>query len=111
MDWSDQALVGFLAEAGFSLAGRVVLSRDTGELAELQSGDSSPADPVEIDHSAPEGDDADALSRDKIPVRSMTEQDINAIISIDRKTAGRDRSAYYKRKQHEVLHQSGVRVH
>lgn len=110
VDWSDQALVGFLAEADFSLAGRVVLSRDTGELPELQPTDNSAVDPVEIDHSAPEGDDADALSRDKVPVRSMTEHDIDAIISIDRKTSGRDRSAYYRRKQHEVLHQSGVRV-
>jgi ribosomal protein S18 acetylase RimI-like enzyme len=110
VDWSDQALVSFLAEAGFSLAARIVLSRDTSELPVLRPlGDSAP-DPLEIDHSAPEGDDPDALSRDIVPVRSMTEADIAAVISIDRKTSGRERSAYYRRKQHEVLHQSGVRV-
>ncbi len=108
VDWSDQSLLSFLREAGFSLAGRIVLSRDTGEISAPET--SREVDPVEIDHSSPEGDDFDALSRDIVPVRSMTDEDINAIVSIDRKTSGRDRSAYYKRKQHEVLHQSGVRI-
>ena len=108
VDWSDQSLLSFLRESGFDLAGRIVLSRDTDEIAAPEM--APEADPVEIDHSSPEGDDFDALSRDIVPVRSMTEKDIDAIVSIDRKTAGRDRSAYYKRKQHEVLHQSGVRI-
>jgi ribosomal protein S18 acetylase RimI-like enzyme len=110
VDWSDQSLVSFLAEAGFRLAARMVLTRDTGELPALQPANDSAVDPIEIDHSAPDSDDADALSRDIVPVRSMEEADIDAIISIDRKTAGRDRSAYYRRKQREVLQQSGVRI-
>ncbi len=112
VDWSDQSLLSFLGEVGFSLADRIVLNRDTVELpvSQLAMVPKSEIEPVEIDHSSPDGDDYDALSRDLVPVRSMTEEDIDAIIAIDRKTSGRDRTAYYKRKQHEVLHQSGVRI-
>jgi len=107
--WSDPAMVTFLNHAGFTLAPRLVLTRDTSPI--LLEEEAEDVDEVlEIDHSAPEGDDPDALSHDRILVRSMAEADLDAIIRIDRKTTGNDRSAYYQRKQHEVLHQSGVRV-
>ncbi|MBF0334372.1 MAG: GNAT family N-acetyltransferase [Alphaproteobacteria bacterium] len=64
----------------------------------------------EANFSDPSGDDFEALSRDRIPVRSMVEADLPAIIAIDRKITGRDRGAYYRRKLAEVLEQSGVRV-
>jgi len=62
------------------------------------------------DYSDPSGDDFEALSRDKVPVRSMVEGDLQAIIRLDRKITGRDRGAFYQRKLTEVLHESGVRV-
>ena len=71
---------------------------------------SQPDAPNELDFSSPQGDDYDALSRDRIPVRSMTEADLDALIAIDRRTSGLDRSAYYSRKQREVMHEAGVRV-
>lgn len=64
----------------------------------------------ELDYSDSSGDDFEALSRDKVPVRSMTEKDLPAIVGIDRKITGRDRTAYYKRKLAEVMRESGVRV-
>lgn len=64
----------------------------------------------EVDFSDPSGDDFEALSRDIVPVRSMEERDLPAIIGIDRKITGRDRSSYYKRKLAEALNESGVRV-
>lgn len=64
----------------------------------------------EVNFSDPSGDDFEALSRDRIPVRSMIEADLPAIIAIDRKITGRDRTPYYRRKLAEVLEQSGVRV-
>ncbi|MBF0304659.1 MAG: GNAT family N-acetyltransferase [Alphaproteobacteria bacterium] len=64
----------------------------------------------EANFSDPSSDDFEALSRDRIPVRSMVEADLPAIIAIDRKITGRDRGAYYRRKLAEVLEQSGVRV-
>lgn len=64
----------------------------------------------EADYSDPSGDDVEALSRDPIPVRSMTDADLPAIIGVDRKITGRDRSPYYRRKLAEMLRESGVRV-
>lgn len=64
----------------------------------------------DLDYSAPSSDQSDALSRDRIPVRSMVEADLPTIIAIDRKITGRDRSAYYRRKLAEVLTESGIRV-
>ena len=64
----------------------------------------------ESDFSDPSGDDFEALSRDRIPVRTMTAGDLAAIIAIDRKFTGRDRHASSQRKLIEVLEDSGVRV-
>ncbi len=66
--------------------------------------------PDEVDYSSPDGDDFEALSRDRVPVRSMTDADLDALIAIDRRATGQDRSAYYARKQREALRESGVRV-
>lgn len=69
-----------------------------------------PAAQQEVNLSDPSGDDYEALSRDRIPVRSMTEADLQNVIATDRKITGRDRSAFYKRKMAGVLRESGVRV-
>ena len=67
-------------------------------------------EPAELDFSSPQGDDFDALSRDRIPVRSMTEADLEALTAIDRRATEQDRSAYYRRKHRETLYEAGVRV-
>jgi ribosomal protein S18 acetylase RimI-like enzyme len=67
-------------------------------------------DPGEIDYSGTAGDDFDALSRDRIPVRSLHEDDLAALVAIDSKATRRNRSAYYARKLDEVMQESGVRV-
>jgi ribosomal protein S18 acetylase RimI-like enzyme len=64
----------------------------------------------ELNLSDPSGDDFEALSRDRIPVRSMTEADLSSVVAIDKKITGRDRTAFYKRKMAEVLRESGIRV-
>ncbi len=108
VDWRAHGLAGFLGEAGFALAPRIVLTRDTGKLQPRDA----PLRPAsgEIDHSFPDGDDPDALSLDRVPVRSMQAADLDAIIAIDAKASGRDRPAYFRRKQDEALNQSGVRL-
>lgn len=79
----------------------------------------SPADPeispqrrdADIaDHSDRGGDDYVALARDRVPVRSMQEADLEAIVRIDRKLTGTDRGQYYRRKLEEVMVESGVRI-
>jgi ribosomal protein S18 acetylase RimI-like enzyme len=85
-DWSDQAMTGFFASAGFRISGRLVLERA-------------------LDVSGEED-----LPWEELPVRSMSEADLAAIVRLDRKITGRDRAAYYARKAVEALQHSGVRV-
>lgn len=65
---------------------------------------------AEIDYGRPEAPDFGPLARDRIPVRSMVETDLRAIVAIDRRITGRDRAGYFERKLAEVLHQSDVRA-
>lgn len=67
-------------------------------------------DPLEIDYSDPGADDFEALARDRVPVRSMTPDDLSALIAIDRRITGHERSAYYERKLAETMDESAVRV-
>ncbi|MCP5075574.1 MAG: GNAT family N-acetyltransferase [Rhodobacteraceae bacterium] len=107
IEWAQQKMVGFMAHEGFALAPRVVLNRGTSDiplaLDEMEQDD-------ELDYSSPDGDDKNALSNDKVPVRTMSDNDLAKIILIDTANTGQDRSDYYARKQHENLHQSGVQV-
>jgi len=63
----------------------------------------------EIDYGKP-APDFGPLARDRIPVRTMVENDLRSLIAIDRRITGRDRSAYLRRKLAEALHESDVRV-
>ena len=65
---------------------------------------------TELDFSSPISDDFESLSRDRIPVRSMTEADLDRLITIDRRATSQDRTTYYQRKLREALNESGVRV-
>lgn len=67
-------------------------------------------DPDELDYSMPRPTDFAELARDRIPVRSLRESDLKALIAIDRRITGRDRSRYFERKLDEALHESDVRV-
>jgi len=67
-------------------------------------------DAQEIDYGKPPGADFGPLARDKVPVRSMNEGDLRALVAIDRRITGRDRTPYFERKLAEALHESDVRV-
>ena len=67
-------------------------------------------DPKEVDYSLPAPTDVGELARDRIPVRSMREADLKALVAIDRRITGRDRSAYFERKLAEAMHELDVRV-
>lgn len=64
---------------------------------------------AEADYSAG-SDEFDALSRDRFPVRSMAEGDLEAIVRIDAKITGRDRSRYLEAKLAEAMFDSGIRI-
>jgi ribosomal protein S18 acetylase RimI-like enzyme len=65
---------------------------------------------AELDYSGPSADDFESLSRDRVPIRSMTSADLAAILHIDRRVTGRDRQSYYQRKLAEAMGESAVRV-
>ncbi len=65
---------------------------------------------AEINYGAPAAADFGPLARDLIPIRSMVEGDLHALVAIDRRITGRDRSAYFERKLEEALRESDVRI-
>jgi len=110
VDWANAGVLGFLAGAGFQLSPRLVLMRSTEEIPPELVEDPQDDGIEELDYSSPDSDDFTALSRDRVPVRSMVEGDLRKIISIDAANTGAERTEYYTRKQRESLHESGVRV-
>jgi ribosomal protein S18 acetylase RimI-like enzyme len=86
VDWSVHGMTAFFAAAGFRLAPRVVLERSLERPAE------------------------DERTFEELPVRSMAETDLPAIVRLDRRVTGRDRTSYLARKAGEVLKESAVRV-
>lgn len=67
-------------------------------------------DTAEINYGGPPAPDFGPLARDRIPIRAMAEGDLRALVVIDRRINGRDRSAYFEQKLEEALHESDVRV-
>jgi ribosomal protein S18 acetylase RimI-like enzyme len=65
---------------------------------------------AEVNYSGKPAADFGPLARDKIPVRSMAEGDLRALVAIDRRITGRDRAAYFQRKLADALTESDVRV-
>lgn len=90
VDWANRRMLGFLSSAGFRLSPCRIIERDTSPLRE-DTGDQT-------------------LSRDRVLVRSLKQDDLAAVIRIDGKLTGRDRSAYYGAKFREMLVESGIRV-
>ena len=67
-------------------------------------------DDAEVDYGKPAAPNFGPLARDRIPVRAMKDGDLAALIAIDRRITGRDRSGYFAGKLEEALHESDVRV-
>ena len=65
---------------------------------------------AEINYSGEAAPDYGPLARDRIPVRSMAEGDLRALVAIDRRITGRDRADYFQRKLTDALTELDVRV-
>jgi len=105
-DWGSPAMIRFFSSAGFRLAPVQILERDTSPLREeVGSARAFPRSPMRGG-----GEFQETLSRDRVPVRSLKEDDLAAVARIDRKLTARDRSAYYAAKLREMLTESGIRV-
>ncbi|MGZ8430276.1 MAG: N-acetyltransferase family protein [Candidatus Deferrimicrobiaceae bacterium] len=109
VDWGTPAMIRFFSSTAFLLAPVQVLERDASPLREeTREFESVGADARSRMRAG--GDYYETLSRDRVPVRSLSEDDLAAVVRIDRKLTGRDRSAYYAAKVREVLTESGIRV-
>lgn len=86
-EWTAHGMAAFFAATGFRLSPRIVLERTLERLS-----------------------DEELAEEDEVPVRSMTERDLPAIVRLDRKHTGRDRTAYLTRKAREVLRESAIRM-
>lgn len=67
-------------------------------------------DAAEINYGKPPAPDFGPLARDRIPIRTMVESDLRAVVAIDQRITGRSRSVYFEQKINEALHESDVRV-
>jgi len=109
VDWGSPAMIRFFSSAGFLLAPVQVLERDASplreEIREIGSAGADARSPTRAG-----GNYYETLARDRVPVRSLSEDDLATVVRIDRKLTGRDRSAYYAAKFREVLTESGIRV-
>ena len=109
--WTNRPMTSFFAGAGFQLAESRIIERDTSLLRE----DVAEVTTIRMDskwqvHSSAGGNDYDTLNRDRVLVRSFRPEDLAAVVRIDGKLTGQDRSAYFAVKSREVLHDSGIRV-
>jgi GNAT superfamily N-acetyltransferase len=84
--WREHGILRFLDAAGFELAPRRILEMAVGR---LPVDDSDVAPPL---------------------VRNLREGDLPALVRIDERITGRDRSDYLRRKVDEVLHESAIQV-
>ncbi|MGO9483780.1 MAG: GNAT family N-acetyltransferase [Rhodomicrobium sp.] len=98
LHWREQPLIQFFAAAGFELSPRVVLDRTCAR----QDREIAPGEVRE--------DGQDDLPRDRVPVRTLQAADLPAVVAIDRRITGRDRTAYYRHKFDEVLNGTGIRL-
>jgi ribosomal protein S18 acetylase RimI-like enzyme len=114
--WKDHAMLGFLDHAGFELGSTQMLDCEV-HSGRIGGGD---ADKIlapeahrlsaEIDHSAPQANDFEALARDRAEVRSLERADLEEIVRIDRRIMSRDRSAHIGHLVDEAMHDSAIRV-
>jgi GNAT superfamily N-acetyltransferase len=114
--WKDHGMLGFLDHSGFEL-GSVQMLDCAVHAGRIGSGDAekvlAPGHhrlSAEIDHSAPEANDFEALARDHADVRSLAREDLGEIMRIDRRIMDRDRSAYISHIMDEAMHDSAIRV-
>ncbi len=97
--WNDHQMLAFLDHEGFTLADNQVID------CKVHMGRLTP--PSESDD---DDDDGDTLERDLADVRTLTRDDLPAIVRIDAKLTGRERSDYIRRKVEDALGDSDIAI-
>lgn len=114
--WNNHRMMGWLDNAGFTLAPNHVVDCPVRGGEYVQERDDPVSMPVgegpahEVNFGAPEGNDFERLARDNADIRPMSAVDLADIVRIDRGITGRDRRAYIEHKLGETLADSAIRV-
>jgi ribosomal protein S18 acetylase RimI-like enzyme len=111
--WNDHAMLRWFDAMGFALSADRIVDCAVGAGAyrpERDDASAAPAGGGEVDYSAPAGNDFEKLARDTADLRSMTAEDLPAIVRIDRLLTGRDRAGYMGAQLAESLDDSAIRV-
>lgn len=116
--WRNHAIMHFLDHAGFELGNNLIvdcpvhhhrLSAHEGDKV-LAPSHLSGFSTSEVDYSSSDGNDFEALARDKVDVRTLKADDIDDIIRIDQRLTGRRRENYIRELVEEAMTDSAVRV-
>jgi ribosomal protein S18 acetylase RimI-like enzyme len=110
--WNDHAMLRWLDQHGFALAPNHVVERGVAtDAIDAPAGGAVTLEAQhEIDYGAPSANDYERAGNGACEVRTMTFDDLDAIVRIDRARTGRDRRDGMARKLGEALGESGVRV-
>ncbi|GAB4373384.1 MAG: hypothetical protein Kow00128_22900 [Deltaproteobacteria bacterium] len=91
VDWANSGMVRFFSAVGFLVAPGRIYERRTERIGE-------------------ESRDDRTHSRGGLRIRSLVEEDLPAVVRIDRKHTGRDRTAFYAGRFREMRLGSGIRA-
>ncbi len=114
--WRDHTMLGWLDAMGFGLGRGQVLECDVDASAWSPERDDAIGDvggddaPREISFADTERNDFDRTLRGGAEVRSMTRNDLDAIVRIDGRLTYRDRRAYIAGRLEEALDPAGLRI-
>ena len=116
--WRDHAIMKFFDSAGFEFSRNMVLECSVRKnRITAHDGDKVLApthvtgfSATEVDYSPATANDFEALARDKYDIRVLKLDDIDDIVRIDQKVAGRKREAYIRELVEEAMSDSAVRV-
>lgn len=115
-DWRDHGMLRFLDAVGYELAAYHVIDCPI-EPGHFGADEASAVDSPERaksgdpnDWSAPAENDFERQPKNSVEVRSLAPGDLDAVIRIDRKITGRDRSSYMQSQLEEAISESAIRV-
>jgi predicted N-acetyltransferase YhbS len=114
--WRDYGMLRFIDAVGYELAANHVIDCpiDAGRFGAPESAAADSPERAKSgdpnDWSAPAGNDFERLARDTAEVRSLSSGDLDAVVRIDRRNTGRDRSGYMQRQLQEAMNESAIRI-
>ena len=116
--WRDHGIMQFFDRSGFEFS-RIMLLDCPVQQNRVEAHDAdktlAPAhltrfSATEVDYSPADANDFEALARDKFDVRVLKPADLDDIVRIDQKVAGRPREDYIRELVDEAMSDSTVRV-